>query len=308
MDYRYNLHWPREGLYIDTFVHEVFNYRYHWHNDDYELSILLDGRQAFCRGTENITLEADDVLLIPPGTGHASSSPEPNTLALVLHFSAAVFKPYVKKGSMLTFPSCCSDPSSRNSNTYRRIRFCAAQILDAAVSGGPYALLHARAGLSMLLSTLCSAFDPQTVTASGEAEQMAMIKHLITFIEERYADRITLEDLAAYAQYNRTYVSTLFKNIVGINFYEYLTRYRFQRALIDLTHLDKNLTNVALDNGFPDLKSFNKRFRETFGQSPAEYRSKLQPDRVISDNEIRRFVSPDDSTVQQKISSYLLDF
>lgn len=40
----YQLDWPRENLSVRCFVHDVFNYRYHWHEDEYELNILLHGR------------------------------------------------------------------------------------------------------------------------------------------------------------------------------------------------------------------------------------------------------------------------
>ena len=46
----YQLDWPRENLSVRCFVHDVFNYRYHWHEDEYELNILLHGRQECCRG------------------------------------------------------------------------------------------------------------------------------------------------------------------------------------------------------------------------------------------------------------------
>lgn len=67
----YQLDWPRENLSVRCFVHDVFNYRYHWHEDEYELNILLHGRQECCRGSENFHLDVDDVILVPPGVGHA---------------------------------------------------------------------------------------------------------------------------------------------------------------------------------------------------------------------------------------------
>ena len=106
-----------------------------------------------------------------------------------------------------------------------------------------------------------------------------------------------------YAQYNRTYVSTLFKQIVGINFYEYLTRVRFQHALNDLAITNDNLTDIALRNGFADLKTFNARFRATLQRTPAEYRASLSPDRVV-DGMTRRFLAPDDPILQKKLAEY----
>lgn len=39
----YELDLPRENIHIRCFAHNIMNYRYHWHVDDYELSILLYG-------------------------------------------------------------------------------------------------------------------------------------------------------------------------------------------------------------------------------------------------------------------------
>ena len=85
----YELDLPRENIHIRCFAHNIMNYRYHWHADDYELSILLYGVQSYCRGSENSLLHEDDVILTVPGNGHASMTQAADTCALVLHFSVA---------------------------------------------------------------------------------------------------------------------------------------------------------------------------------------------------------------------------
>ena len=59
----YELDLPRENIHMHCFAHNITNYRYHWHSDEYELSILLHGKQAYCRGSENYLLTEDDVIL-----------------------------------------------------------------------------------------------------------------------------------------------------------------------------------------------------------------------------------------------------
>ena len=122
-------------------------------------------------------------------------------------------------------------------------------------------------------------------------------------VEEHYAEKLSLEDLADYAQYNRTYVSTLFKQMVGINFHEYLTRVRFQHALNDLTYTNENLTDIALKNGFPDLKTLTSRFRSTFHRTPAQYRAMLKPDEVLYAN-VRKYLNPNDTILREKLKEY----
>jgi len=302
---RYDWQWPRDGLSMDCFAHEIMNYRYHWHQDQYELNILLNGSQEFCVGKTTARLLEDDVILIPPGTGHASFAQQANTRALVLHFSASAFRPFVKKGTRYLFPSCVSTGSTRNDSRFRRIRFYVAQIFGAAYRKSPYSQLRAKASLELLLATLCEQFQPQVVHIPEENDpHQAAVARLIHYIEAHYAEKITLEDMAAYSQYNRTYISTLFKNTVGVNFYEYLTRVRFQHALFELASTGKTLTDIALDNGFSDLKSFNAKFKEILGRSPAEYRAQLSPDMVFPEKEGRRYISQDDPLIQRKLAEY----
>jgi xylan 1,4-beta-xylosidase len=52
-------------------------------------------------------------------------------------------------------------------------------------------------------------------------------------------------------------------------------RLRLQKAIKELVTTDKPLTEIALYNGFSDLKSFNTRFREMLKILPSEYRMKM---------------------------------
>lgn len=301
----YQLQWPKDNLFIRCFVHEPLYYRYHWHPDFYELNILLRGSQDFCPGT-NI-LSADDVLLIEPGTGHASFGQLPGTTALVLQFNAAAFKPFVKKGCRLHFSNCHSCEDTRDREEYRLIRFYAAHVLDAARTPGPYSQLRAKAAMEMLLVTLCTRFLPEQVeTISEQDEQQQEVIHRLTeYMEKNYARKLTLEDLAQVAQYNRTYISTLFKNTVGINFYDYLTRIRFEHALTDLATTGNTLTQIALGNGFSDLKSFNKYFRSIMDRTPAQYRSQLGPEPVRQRQDNRVFIPKDDPIILAILRKYM---
>jgi AraC-like DNA-binding protein len=179
--------------------------------------------------------------------------------------------------------------------------------LSACYQGGPYSQLTAKASLEMLLVTLCELFDPQIVKVLPEQDEQhqEIVSRIITYLEQNYASKITLEDLAQFSQYNRTYLSTMFKNSVGINFYEYLTRLRFQHALFDLASSEKNLTEIAIDNGFADLKSFNLRFRETLHYTPSEYRSLVYHDNAAAEFHERRLIHPNSPIVQTKLNEYM---
>lgn len=305
--YYYEITMLKDNLHIDCFVHEILNFRYHWHPDEFELNILLQGNQAFYRGNNVYALEEDDVILIDPNMGHASYGQSSDARALVIHFSSSVIKQFVKKGYTFSFSSCCSNKDDRNTRKYARIRFHAAQLITDLSGNSPYAQFAAKANMEMLITNLLYLFDPQVVptTMDMDEETQKNLRRTLKFIETNYAEKITLEDIANFTQYNRTYLSTMFKKYIGINFYDYLMRVRFQHALFDLNKTDKNLTDIALSNGFSDLKSFNKMFKEILHKLPSEYRNELDVSKTADAYDTRKYISASDPVVNKKLKEYM---
>ena len=303
----YEAQWPRDGLHINCFVHEVLNFRYHWHPDDFELSILLHGQQFFCRGRKSHRLQAGDVILIGPNEGHASYGQTQDTIALVLHISARALKSLTPKGQALTFPSCCSNENTREEPRFQNIRGLASQLILSLASGGPYAQFTAKACTNMLISVLCNSFDPEITSGIPEVDEETQrtMRTIMSYVEEHYVEKISLENLATISQYNRTYISTLFHKAVGISFYDYLMRVRLQNAMKDLVMTDKGLTDIALSNGFADLKSFNTRFREMLQCLPSEYRKKvLLTPSVAEEYHQRRYIPCGHPFVREQLLTF----
>ena len=270
----YEARWPKDGLYLTCYVHEVMNFRYHWHAEEYEINVLLQGQQHYCRGKESFLLQEGDVILVEPNVGHASYAQAQNTIALVLRFSARALRQLAPKGSLLCFPSCRSSEKNRDEPRYRAIRNLTAQLVQALGRGDAIGQYAAKAAMEMMIGVFCLHFDPRPYSAVPEIseETQRTVQTVISYLEEHYPERINLEQIAALTQYNRTYLSAMFHKAVGISFYDYLTRVRLQKALHELTLTDKNLTDIAFSNGFADLKTFNSRFRELLQCLPAEYR------------------------------------
>ena len=72
---------------INAYVHRLLNYRYHWHQWEYELCVLVRGAAVFSRGSEMLHLDQGGLLVTDPGCSHASFALEPDTQALVLRFT-----------------------------------------------------------------------------------------------------------------------------------------------------------------------------------------------------------------------------
>ncbi|MBR1758989.1 MAG: helix-turn-helix domain-containing protein [Lachnospiraceae bacterium] len=302
----YEAQWPKDGIYFNCYIHEVMNFRYHWHPDDYEMNILLQGQQYCCRGKESFLLQAGDVLVVDPNIGHASYGQTQNTIAMVLHFSSRALRQLTPKNQALSFPLCHSDETTRNQPGYRLIRCLASQLILALADGSPYANYLAKASIEMIIGTLCHQFAPEVVPSIPEVDEdtQKAMRSIMSYVEHNFAEKISLEDIAQMTQYNRTYISTLFHKSVGISFYDYLMRVRLQNALKDLVMTDKNLTEIALANGFADLKSFNNRFRDLLKCLPSEYRKNVLLTPPQSDYHSMKYIPCDDPLVAEKLQAF----
>ncbi|MFQ7233713.1 MAG: GH39 family glycosyl hydrolase [Enterococcus hulanensis] len=92
------------------------------------------------------------------------------------------------------------------------------------------------------------------------------------YIENNYTEVITLEDIANYFAVSPSYFSRFFKEKTGTNFLEYLTTFRLKKIAKRIISSDEKIASIASEEGFTNINSFNRKFREKYGCSPREYR------------------------------------
>jgi AraC-like DNA-binding protein len=162
-----------------------------------------------------------------------------------------------------------------------------------------------------LLHNIVLYYPPKEVKSMvfmQSSNRTEVIGKMVRYIDKNYMKKITLDDLAKASHYNRNYVSQLFKIHLAINFYDYLTRIRLREATLELGRSDKNISDIAMANGFSDIKAFNKIFKSNFGKTPTEYRKQLNDD--ITKNDIsfkKEFLHSSDEEVNKKLMQYVLD-
>lgn len=92
------------------------------------------------------------------------------------------------------------------------------------------------------------------------------------YIENHFAEHITLETLANLVNLNPIYFSNLFKREVGKSFTEYLTDFRMKKAKEMLRSSDCNINEIADALGYSDARYFSKTFKKEVGIKPTDYR------------------------------------
>lgn len=115
----------------------------------------------------------------------------------------------------------------------------------------------------------------------SENEKKRKIFHeLLEYINQNHTRRLTLKEVATRFYYTTSYLSRLFFRETGLHFSEYLRDIRVEQAIMNMIHQKAPLSEIAVQSGFSDLRSFQHAFQEKYHQSPKSYRQgmKQEPD------------------------------
>ena len=128
---------------------------------------------------------------------------------------------------------------------------------------------------STLPPTAIAAEDEQSIPTSA-AREFAFAGELENIIIEKQLyllKDLTLADLAAAVDSNRTYVSNYISQNLGTTFYDYINRLRIQRGSLPIMkeHPDYKLEYVAAESGFSSISTFRRAFVRVTGQTPSQF-------------------------------------
>ena len=133
---------------------------------------------------------------------------------------------------------------------------------EARVAAFAYFLL-----LITMLRRHCKPWAP-----AGSAAPVARINRAVQYIEKNFAERITLDELAASCHVSRRHFFRLFEQAVGVAPMEYIKKVRLQKAAEMLLTSDANVTEVAFACGFNDSNYFSTLYHKEFSVSPSRFK------------------------------------
>ena len=124
--------------------------------------------------------------------------------------------------------------------------------------------------IDMLKQDLIDYIDSET-----KKEYYPAIMKAKNSIDKHYHTKITLSSLAAEVHLDPSYLSSLMKKYLGLNYSEYLVHVRMENAKERLIHSRDKISTIAESVGYPDQFYFNKAFKRVNGITPGEYRKRF---------------------------------
>ncbi len=248
-------------------TYTTYAYKRHFH-DYFAVGVIEDGVQTFsCNSTQYVN-PAGGIFIIQPGEAHDGQS------ATDTSFTYSVFYPQVED-----FQRIANEMGTKSSGLPV---FDQPVIRDKTVSKR---LLHLHQVLrhnkprleqdSALIDTFGQLLyrhtidRPQLETEHKESQTVARLR---SYIEDHYADDISLHDLAKYVNWSPFYLLRVFHQEVGLPPHAYLESVRIRAAQRSLER-DTPLVEIAYATGFSSQSHFTNAFKRFIGLTPGRYRA-----------------------------------
>lgn len=95
--------------------------------------------------------------------------------------------------------------------------------------------------------------------------------------DRRFADRITVADMARAAHLSPAHFSREFRRAFGESPHQYLLTRRLERAAALLRSTDWSVARICLAVGIQSQGTFTTSFGTHFGTTPTAYRARFKP-------------------------------
>lgn len=126
-------------------------------------------------------------------------------------------------------------------------------------------------------------YDVLTIVHTKKQDHTdGMITFATSYIADHFCDLdFNISFLANHMNVSLSYLSTVFKQSMGINLSTYIINLRIEKAQQLLTHFQYPICDISLQCGYEDPRYFSKIFKKKLGLSPSEYRTILMQQQIL---------------------------
>ena len=245
----------------------------HSHNYYEILYCRSDSGVEYLIGSARYRLQRGDIVLVPPGVSHRPIMPE--KLAMPYERDVLWISREFMDTVMVMFPD--GDASHRDHSVPIRTAGTRWEFLGDVFRQGVLEEEQkhpgwetAVMGNTLLIFTYLKRIYIERSAGAMKAEKPELLDRITAYIEQNFAQHITVEDLAKQFYVSNSTISHMFKQKMGVSLYRYIT----QRRLIAAKSLIAQkvaMEEIAHRVGFVDYSTFYRAFKQEYGISPRQF-------------------------------------
>ena len=129
--------------------------------------------------------------------------------------------------------------------------------------------------LEKTIDILTSSKEIPIVADSLKQYHLRTVENARVYIFENFSQDISLQQLAKHCLVSPFHFSRIFKTIMNISPYQYLTEVRLNHAKVLLTTSEQSITDIAFACGFNSVEHFATAYRYRYHAGPSKFRTSL---------------------------------
>ncbi|MGF7049385.1 two-component system response regulator YesN [Paenibacillus sp. DS2015] len=141
--------------------------------------------------------------------------------------------------------------------------------------GGLIQKIHDLATLNEMIQVVKDTFEnrmKETGKSHTKEDVQTVVRKAQKYILNNYHKDLSIEELSELVDLSVSHFCTLFKQVSGYTFLEYLTQCRMDKAKYILKNTSVKVYQVAPLVGYQDPKYFTQVFKKATGKTPSEFR------------------------------------
>ena len=259
--------------------YESGSFMWHWH-PEIEITYVQKGTMCYKVNHMVYHLKEGDIVFNNSGALHSGTMENQKDCAYIPvtfdsrliygFFQSTVNSKYVDpviQDSML--PAICIDQSESWHKPFREYLL---RIIDLDEKKPDFYELDITICLQSMWRLLLEHITYEPQASRENSLEYDRIKKILSYIEENYQNKITLNDIAGHIHLCESECTRLFKRHMNTTVFAFLQEYRIERSL-EFLQDDQPVSAVADKAGFSDPNYYSKVFAKIKGCSPREYRN-----------------------------------
>jgi AraC-type DNA-binding domain-containing proteins len=268
----------KDNLKLKVYLNkEREDYPQHWHIAAEIIMPLEDTYTAIINENEYI-LKPNDILVIPPGEIHQLKAPSKGS-RVIIQFDGTMLNDISEFISIFqSFRPCVVVTGETMPEVHKELKELIMEITSEYFSEMPYKDAAAYSLLIRIFAILGRKYaNRNEAVMKGRTrkqhEYFDRFFNVCQYINEHCTENIKIDDIAAIAGFSKYHFTRLFKEIMNVSCYDYLTNRRIMYAEQLLIEPDLTIMQVAMKSGFSSLATFNRVFRAKNHCTPSEYKA-----------------------------------
>ena len=265
---------------------EAESYPMHWHLP-IEIAMPVINRYGIRCGKTLYDLREEDILLMQPGVLHECIAPEHGRRFFCqLSLPASLFSSKMLSSICLALPPVMLVTPELDKVLHGQVCHLLYETYRKDAGSALLADFTKYLHVLQIVHLIYAFFEKnstQRVTwKAHKLEAVAQLQQVCAYIQESYAECITLDSVSRKVGFSKYHFTRLFRAYTGETFYRYLNTIRITNAQTMLTDPETSITDVAYSVGYSSMSSFIRMFKDFCGCTPSRYRRMLEPEKQRS--------------------------